>query len=264
MRTIAIANQKGGTGKTSTAVNVAAALGELGHRVLLVDLDPQASATVWLGSPDQGRALLDALVDGGRLQDLVRETAVPGVDLVPASPALAKAERELGGAVAAESRLARLLQAARGPWTIALLDCPPALGMLSLNALTAAGELLVPVEASSMGIAGLGALLGTVAKVRELVNPGLRIGPIVVVRADARTRVTREVLEAIRARFPEESARVSIRESVKLREAWGHRLPIATYAPGSTGAVDYRELALEILERGTRQHEEVAHASAAT
>ncbi len=255
VRVIAIANQKGGTGKTTTAVNLAAALGRLDRRVLLLDLDPQASASAWLAARDAGAGLLDALIadDGGSLAGLVRPTPAQGVELIPSSPQLARAERLLGQVLGGEKSLLALLRGlAPDRWDYLLIDCPPALGLLTVNALAAAGELLVPVEASLMAVAGVAGLMQTVTRARRYLNAGLAIAGIVACRVDTRTVLARDVVAALRASFPDLALETVIRDTVRLREAWGHRAPIDLYAPASHAAADYRSLALEIARQEPR------------
>jgi chromosome partitioning protein len=256
MRVIAIASQKGGTAKTTTTVNLAAALGELGRRVLVLDLDPQSSTSAWLGVRDGGTGLLDALVDedgAGSLAGLVLPSSAPGVDLIPASAQLARAERHLADALGGERILLGLTRALpRDRWDYLLVDCPPALGQLTINALAAAGEVLVPVEASTMAVAGLAGLLRTVALARRHLNPDLALCGIFACRVDTRTVLARNVVAALRDRFPELALATAIRETVRLREAWAQSLPINLYAPKSSGAHDYRCLALEIAAQENR------------
>ncbi|HEV3073599.1 MAG TPA: ParA family protein [Thermoanaerobaculia bacterium] len=254
MRVIAVTNQKGGSGKTTTTVNLAAALGQLGRRVLVLDLDPQASCSAWLGVRDGGTGLLDALVaeDGGSLAGLIRPGSADGVDLIPASPQLALAERRLAETVGGDRILLSLLRTLpRDRWDYLLIDCPPALGQLTINALAAAGEILVPVEASTMAVAGLAGLLRTVAQARKHLNPDLGFCGIFACRVD-RTVMARDVVAALRERFPEVALATTIRESVRLREAWGQAAPIDRFAPRSAGAEDYRCLALEIARQEER------------
>jgi chromosome partitioning protein len=264
MRILAVTNQKGGTGKTTTTVNLAAALARLGRRVLVLDLDPQASTSAWLGVRDGGTGLLDALLaedgeDGGSLAGLVRPGSAHGVDLIPASAQLARAERHLAAALGGERTLLGLVRGLpRDRWDYLLIDCPPALGQLTINALAAAGELLVPVEASTMAVAGLAGLLKTVAQARRHLNPDLAFCGIFACRVDSRTVLARDVVAALGERFPEVALATAIRESVRLREAWGQAAPIDRFAPRSSGAEDYRCLALEI----TRQEERHALRSA--
>jgi len=246
---IAIANQKGGTGKTTTAVHLAAALGERGVPTLLVDLDPQANASTWLdATDDDGAALLDALTgDGTTLAELARPSSAPGVDVVAASPALAHAERELAAVPGGDQALCRLLEAApAGRWPVVLVDCPPQLGRLTSAALLAAGGVLVPVETSSMALAGLAALLETLRRARPS-NPNLYLAGILAVRVDYRTNISREVVRELAERYPSAALATVIRERVRLREAWSHRLPVTRYEPQGDAAADYRALAAELF-----------------
>lgn len=249
MHTWAVINQKGGSGKTTTAVNVAAALGERGVRVLVVDLDPQASASAWFGITEEGRGLLDVFTGDATLGSLVRETAVEHVSLVPASSWLVGADRAVAGEPGAETIFRRAVGRLSGAWDLVLLDCPPSLGFLSVSALVAAPSLLVPVEASAMGLAGLAGLLQTVERVRDRLNPALAVRAILACRVDTRTNLSRDVVDALRRRFPETVLTATIRESVRLREAWSFGQPITQYAPTSSGAEDYRAATAELLLR---------------
>jgi chromosome partitioning protein len=254
MRTVAITNQKGGSGKTTTAVNLAAALGERGASVLLIDLDPQASASAWFGVVDESRGLLDVLLGESTLGALVRDTSVQGVSLVPASAWLVGAERALAGEVGAETLLrSQFGKLPAGRWDWVLVDCPPTLGVLALQALVGCRELLVPVTAEAMAVAGLAALLQTLQRVQQRLNPKLVLLGILACRVDTRTRLAREVVEALRQRFGSEVFQATIRESVRLTEAPSHHQPITTYAPDSHGAEDYRALAAELMGAKVRR-----------
>lgn len=248
MRTIAVMNQKGGSGKTTTAVNLAGALAEAGQRVLLIDVDAQASASSWLGIGDGGRGLMEVFTDNGNLSDLVVDTAVAGVSCVPASSWLVGVERALAGEVGAELILRRAL-AALPPrrWDVVLVDCPPSLGLLSVSALTAVDELLIPIEAHVMALAGLAQLLRTVEVVRDRLNPSLRVTGIVACRVDGRTRHSAEVLQQLRERFGNLVYNTYIRANVRLAEAPSFHQPITLYEPRSAGAEDYRSLAAEVM-----------------
>jgi chromosome partitioning protein len=249
VRTLAVANQKGGSGKTTCAVNLGAALAELGQRVLLVDLDAQASASSWLGVQDGGRGLLEVFTANGNLTDLVRATDVPGLELVPASAWLVGLEKALAGEVGAESILRRALgRLPRNRWDFVLLDTPPTLGLLSLSALVAGEELLVPVGSSTLELGGLAALVETTERVRERLNPRLRLGAVLLCRTDTRTRLAREVEASVRERFGARVLRATVPESVRLREAWSHGAPITRYAPTSSAAAAYRAAARELLD----------------
>lgn len=249
MRLVAVTNQKGGSGKTTTTVNLGAALGETGLRVLVIDLDAQANASSWFGVRDGGRDLLDAIVEGGKLEELVRETVAPGVDLIPSSSWLVGLERQLAGEVGAETVLKRHLKRLPDRWDVVLLDCPPALGLVTVNALVGAEELLVPVEAHVLALNGLAQLVQTVDKVKERLNPSLRISGIVPCRVDSRTRHAGEVVEDIRKHFGAVVTKTVIRENVRLAEAPAFAQPITLYDTRSSGAKDYRALALEFSSR---------------
>ena len=253
MRTLAVVNQKGGSGKTTTTVNLAAALGEIGSQVLVVDLDPQASASAWLGSKHAGRELLEVFTDKGSLAALVRGTGTPGVDLVPSSTWLAGVEKALASEVGAELILREAMAELSEPWDFVLLDCPPSLGLLTVSALCAAREVLVPVEASSMALAGLAGVMQTVDRVRDRLNPALAVSEILVCRVDARTNLSREVVERLRERFGKLVMNSVVRETVRLREAWSFAQPVTIYDPRGRGAEDYRDAAAELLERRRRR-----------
>jgi len=250
MKTWAVFNQKGGSSKTTTTVNLAAALGEKGKRSLVIDLDPQASASSWLGVQDGGRGLLEVFTESGRLGGLVEETGVPGVDLIPGSSWLMGTERAVAGEPGAEVILRRALGGlSPGRWDFVFLDCPPSLGFLAVSALVAAREVLVPVEASTLALGGLAALLQTVERVKERLNPDLDISGLLICRTDGRTRLSRDLEERLRERFGRLVFRSTIRENVRLREAWSFAQPVTVYAPRSPGAEDYRSAASEFLKR---------------
>jgi chromosome partitioning protein len=241
-------------------VSLAAALAEAGRRVLLVDLDPQYSATTWLSTEPVGRGVFDLFADPGRvsLAGLARPTVCPGLDLVGASAWLVGAEKALANEPGAETIFReKLAEVPPGRYDYALLDCPPTLGVLTVNALTAARELLVPVECHVMGLQGLAQLLQTVEVVRKRLNPGLRLSGVLACRLDARTKHGVEVVEKLRGRFPQ-TLRAVIRENVRLAECPSMGEPITTYAPQSSGAEDYRRAAAEVMAQEGEGHEQAA------
>lgn len=252
MRRIAVTNQKGGSGKTTTAVNMGAALGEAGRRVLVIDLDPQASATGWLGVKEGGRGLLDVFTEGRDLGALVQPTESPGVDVVPASAWLVGVDKALAGEVGAETILRRALERLPQRWDFVLVDCPPSLGLLAVSALAACPEVLVPVETRVMALAGLAGLVQTVERVRDRLNPQLQLAGLLACRVDARTRLSQDVVGTLRERFAADVFKTVIRENVRLAEAPSFGKPITQYDPRSAGAEDYRAAAAELVARGRK------------
>jgi chromosome partitioning protein len=250
MRTIAIVNQKGGSCKTTTAVNLAATLAEHGKRILLIDLDPQYSTTTWYAVANPGRGIFDLFADPQtvNLAQLIRPSPVAGVDLVPSSAWLVGTEKALSTEPGAETILREKLRALDpGAYHYLLIDCPPNLTILSVSALTAVTEVLVPVESHVMGLQGMAQLLQTVDLVRKRLNPALFITGILACRVDVRTKHGVEVVEELRHRFPDTTFQTLIRENVRLAECPSMGQPITLYAPHSPGAEDYRKLAHEII-----------------
>lgn len=249
MRTVAVAMQKGGSGKTTTSVNLAAALAELGQRVLLVDVDPQANATSWYAVRDAGKGMFACLCDNARIDAVAVHTEVAGVDVAPASTWLVGAERALAAEVGAETLLRRRLRDVVGRYDVVLVDTPPTLGILTVAALVAADQVLVPVAAHVLALNGLAQLLETVDTVRDRLNDKLTMLGIVPCRLDSRTRHGVEVVAELRKRFPVETFATAIRENVRLAEAPSFGQPITLYDGKSAGAEDYRALAGEVMER---------------
>lgn len=248
MRKIAIVNQKGGSGKTTTSVNLAAALAEMGKKVLLIDLDPQASASMWYGFKDKGRGLYEVLTEEGKIEETIEKTLLDSLFMIPSSPLLAGVEKALANEVAAESILKNKIESmVDQSWDYVLMDCPPTLGILSLNALTLAKEVLVPVEAHVMALHGLVQLLKTINLVKQRLNPHLEITGILACRVDYRTKHSQEVLEQLQSRFEGKVCSSVIRENIRLAEAPLHLKPVTLYDSNCNGATDYRKLAQEIL-----------------
>ena len=252
VRVTACTNQKGGVGKTTTVINLAAYLALSGVRTLVIDLDPQGNATSGLGVDRRtvDRSSYEALVDRVPIGELIVGTSVPGLDLVPSAPALSGAEIELVGVSARERRLAASLAELDGRYDRILIDCPPSLGLLTLNALTAADGVLIPIQTEYYALEGLSLLVNTIRRVREGLNPRLEIDGVLLTMYDARTNLSAQVASEVRRHMDGTVYRTVVPRSVRLSEAPSHGLPIALYDPASRGADAYRELAGEVSARG--------------
>jgi chromosome partitioning protein len=251
-RIIAVVNQKGGVGKSTTAVSLGAALAEMGHSVLVVDLDPQGNASTGMGIRHIAREVstYEVLLEQALIQDAIVPTAVEGLDAVPSTIDLAGAEIELVSQFARETRLARALDPVRaGLYEFVLLDCPPSLGLLTVNALTAADEVLVPIQCEYYALEGLGQLLRNVRLVQQNVNSNLRLTGIVLTMFDSRTKLSEQVVEEVRKYFGSRVYDTVIPRTVRLSEAPGYGKPITIYDPASKGAKCYRALAQEVVSR---------------
>lgn len=253
-RTIACANQKGGVGKTTTVVNLASLLALSGDRILLIDLDPQGNATSGLGIDRTSleRSSYDGIIDGLDLRQAIVRGSAEGVDVVPASISLAGAEVELAGAAARERRLRRLLEPIAGGYDHIFIDCPPSLGLLTVNALTAADAVLIPLQCEYYALEGLTQLLATIDLVRDHLNPRLAIDGVVLTMADGRTNLSADVEAEARRHLDGTVYETVIPRSVRLSEAPSHGRSIATYAPESRGGLAYAALAVEFQARNAR------------
>ena len=248
---LAIANQKGGVGKTTTTVSLSAALAEAGVRVLVIDLDPQGNATTGLGvraGPDDATSY-HVLVDEALIEESVLPSVVPGLDLLPASLDLAGAEIELVPAFSREARLKKALDRVRMTYDVVLIDCPPSLGLITINALVAADRALVPIQCEYYALEGLGQLMRTVDLVSSNLNDDLALGGIAMTMYDARTKLSQQVVDEVRTHFGDLVFSTVIPRTVRLSEAPSFGQPITTFDPSSKGARSYRRLADEVAER---------------
>lgn len=251
-RLYAIANQKGGVGKSTTAVNVAAYLAEWGRKTLLVDLDPQGNATSGLGvarNADRPN-IYTVLIEGKPVLEAVLKSESPNLDLLPSDIALAGAEIELIGLPRRESRLLYALDGLAAAYDYIFIDCPPSLGLLTLNALVAARHLVVPIQCEFYALEGLGHLSHTLDLVREEWNPGLELAGIVMTLYDSRTTLSTQVVEEVRRTYPELMFKTLIPRNVRLSEAPSYGMPIGQYSPRSRGGLAYHELSRELMQRG--------------
>jgi chromosome partitioning protein len=253
---MAVANQKGGVGKSTTAVSLGAALAEAGHTVLVIDLDPQGNASTGLGIRHEARevTVYDVLASDADIRNAIVRTAVENLFAIPSTIDLAGAEIELVSQFSRELRLRKALDPIRrGVVDFILLDCPPSLGLLTINALAAAEELLVPIQCEYYALEGLGQLLRNVRLVQQNVNPGLRLSGIVMTMFDPRTKLSEQVVEEVRKYFGDLVYRTIIPRTVRLSEAPGFGQPITVYDPRSRGAETYRDLAGEVAAREARE-----------
>lgn len=251
-RIIALANQKGGVGKTTTAISLGAALAEMDQRVLLVDFDPQGGCALGLGIEPGAldltvyNALLDRNVD---VNEVVQKTSVHNLDLLPSNIDLSAAELMLVQEVAREQSLLRVLASLRVKYDFMLIDCPPSLGLLTINALTAADGVIIPLECEYYALRGMAQLMDSIERIRERLNPRLQIDGIVPTMLDSRTLHSKEVLERVREAFGSRLFDTVIRKTIRFAEAPVAGEPILTYAPNSQGAAAYRQLAQEVMAR---------------
>ncbi len=247
----AIVNQKGGVGKSTTAINLGAYLTGMGEKVLVVDMDPQGNATSGLGvSAGPNGCMYDVLLEGKPLQEVVLQTSVDGLHVAPSTIHLVGAEVELVSALAREFKLKKAIEALPlDAYSKVLIDCPPSLDFLTINALTAANEVLIPVQCEYYALEGLNHLRETIDEVRKHLNPDLKIGGVLLTMFDTRTNLARQVAEDVRAFFGERVFRTMIPRNIRLSEAPSFGMPITLYAPKSAGAEAYAAVAKEVMSR---------------
>ncbi|UFU08148.1 ParA family protein [Ruania halotolerans] len=252
-RIIAMCNQKGGVGKTTTTINLGAALAEYGRKVLIVDFDPQGAASAGLGfnAHELDQTIYTELMAAKpEIHQVIQHTAVPGLDLIPANIDLSAAEVQLVNEVAREQALSRVLRPATDDYDVILIDCQPSLGLLTVNALTAAHGVIIPLETEFFALRGVALLVETIDKVRDRLNPRLHTDGILATMVDARTLHSREVLARVREAFGDTVFDTVIARTVKFPDASVATEPITTYAPNHAGAYNYRKLARELIARG--------------
>lgn len=265
-RVLTISNQKGGVGKTTTTVNIAAALASLGARVLVIDLDPQGNASTALGVPHSAEipSVYDVLIDEFPLADIIQTSPEsPNLLCAPSTIHLAGAEIELVSQVAREHRLRTALEeylaSSDDRLDYVLIDCPPSLGLLTINAFTAAGELMIPIQCEYYALEGLSQLLGSIRMIQKHLNPTLHLSTILLTMYDGRTRLAQQVADEVRAHFPNEVLHTVIPRSVRVSEAPSFGQTVIAYDGHSAGAVSYREAAVELVRRQQSAAKEGAH-----
>ncbi len=248
-KTIAITNQKGGVGKTTSAINLTACLAEAGQKVLLVDLDPQGNSTSGLGIRAGSNTVYEALMGRAPMAASITNTSVLNLWLVPADIRLAGAELELVGLEQREYRLKNVIKAIENEFDWIFIDCPPSLGLLTLNALTAAQRVLIPIQCEYYALEGVTSLMNTINRVKQTFNPGLDIEGVLLTMLDGRTNLGLQVVDSVKKHFKSKVFSTAIPRNIRLGEAPSHGVPIHVYDSKSIGADSYRQLAREIIER---------------
>lgn len=251
-KTFAVVNQKGGVGKTTTAVNLAACAAEQGEKILLVDTDPQGNASSGLGIVKSNLigCIYDVLINDEPIENVIIGTDTPGLDLVPARLDLAGADIELMSMMSREMKLKQALQRVKDRYSFLIVDCPPSLGLLTINVLTAADYVILPIQCEYYALEGISQLLRTVDLVRQHLNPDLEIAKVLLTMYDYRTNLSQQVVKEVQTFFPEQVSEVLVPRNVRLSEAPSHGLPIVSYDAKSKGAEAYRRFSAEVIAFG--------------
>lgn len=250
-KVIAIANQKGGVGKTTTAVNLSACLAKMGKKILIIDIDPQGNATSGLGgdSKKTEKSIYDVLINSTPLNEVIYESDYKNLFICPSNPALSGAEVELVTVMGREYQLKSAVEEVRSEYDYIIMDCPPSLGLITLNAFTACDSVLVPIQCEYYALEGLSSLTGTIKRVKKVLNPKIEIEGVLLTMFDARTNLAIQVVDEVKKYFPDKVYKTIIPRNVRLSEAPGFGQPIIVYDPSSRGSESYIDLAEELIER---------------
>ncbi|MCK4376773.1 MAG: ParA family protein [Actinomycetia bacterium] len=254
-RVIALTNQKGGVGKSTTAINMSACLAEMGENIVLIDVDPQANTTSGLGVNKYkvDKSIYDAIIGKANIKELVLNTRVEGLSLIPSNIHLAGAEIELVNMMMREHRLRKVIEPIRNNYDFIIIDCPPALGILTINALVAADEVIVPIQCEYYALEGLGQLIKTIELVKNNLNKNLEISGFVMTMYDSRTKLASQVVEEVKRYFGEKVYKTIIPRNVRVSEAPSYGLPVIFYDPNCKGSLAYKNFTKEVINHGKRR-----------